>query len=102
MRSRKLPFRLKEGWDLVSDNTNSSCSHAEIETLIQKRTINLIDLEIIRVLATYHYVNHHNLTLALSMRLHPGYLKTSYLNNIRKLKRAGILISYYPTRLMQA
>lgn len=93
------PFRLEDGWDLVSDNTNSSCSHAEIETLIQKRTINLIDLEIIRVLATYHYVNHHNLALALSMRLHPGYLKTSYLNNIRKLKRAGILISYYPARL---
>ena len=37
----------------------------------------LIDLEIMRVLAAYHYVNHHNLALALSIRLHPGYRKTS-------------------------
>ena len=95
----RTPFHLEDGWDLVSDNANSSCSHAEIDTLIQKRTINLIDLEIMRVLAAYHYVNHHNLALALSMRLHPGYQKTSYLDNIRKLKRAGILLSYYPARL---
>lgn len=95
----QTPFRLEEGWDLISDNTNSSCSHAEIETLIQKRIINLIDLEIMRVLAAYHYINHHNLALALSMRLHPGYQKTSYLDNIRKLKRAGILLCYHPARL---
>ena len=95
----RTPFHLEDGWDLVSDNANSSCSHAEIETLIQKCTINLIDLEIMRVLAAYHYVNHHNLALALSMRLHPGYQKASYLDNIRKLKRAGILLSYYPARL---
>lgn len=95
----RTPFRLEDGWDLVSDNTNSSCSHAEIETLIQKRIINLIDLEIMRVLAAYHYINHHNLALALSMRLHPGYQKISYLDNIRKLKKAGILLCYHPVRL---
>lgn len=93
------PFRLEDGWDLVSDNANPSCIHAEIEALIQKRIINLIDLEIMRVLASYHYINHHNLAMALSMRLHLGYQKTSYLNNIRKLKRAGILLSYYPVSL---
>lgn len=95
----RTPFRLEDGWDLVSDNTNSSCSHAEIETLIQKRIINLIDLEIMRILAAYHYVNHHNLALALTMRLHPGYQKISYLDNIRKLKKAGILLCYHPVRL---
>ena len=92
------PFHMEDDWELVSDNTNSSCSHAEIETLIQKRIINLIDLEIMKVLATYHYINHHNLLTALNLRLHPGYHKASYLSNIRKLKKAGILLSYHLIR----
>lgn len=92
------PFHIEDDWDFVCDNANHSCSHTEIETLIQKRIINLIDLEIMKVLATYHYINHHNLAAALSLRLHPGYHKTSYLSNIRKLKNAGILLSYHPVR----
>ena len=92
------PFHMEDDWELVSGNTNASCSHAEIETLIQKRIINLIDLEIMKVLATYHYINHHNLLTALNLRLHPGYHKTSYLSNIRKLKKAGILLSYHLIR----
>lgn len=92
----RTPFHMEDGWEFVTDNTNASCSHAEIETLIQKRIINLIDIEIMKVLATYHYINHYNLLTALKMRLHTGYQKASYLSNIRKLKKAGILLSYRP------
>lgn len=94
----RTPFHLEDGWEFVTENANPSCSHAEIETLIQKRIINLIDLEIMKVLATYHYINHYNLLTALKSRLHPGYQKASYLANIRKLKKAGILLSYRPVR----
>ena len=94
----QTPFHLGDGWEFVTDNTNSSCSHAEIETLIQKRILNLIDLEIMKVLAACHYLNHRNLAEALRLRLHSGYQKTSYLDNIRKLKKAGILLSYRPIR----
>lgn len=94
----QTPFRLGDDWEFVTDNANPSCSHAEIETLIQKRILNLIDLEIMKVLAACHYLNHHNLVEALRLRLHPGYQKASYLDNIRKLKKAGILLSYRPIR----
>lgn len=92
----RTPFHLENCWELITDNTNTSCSHAEIETLIQKRIINLIDMELLKALACYHYINHHNLRMALKLRLHPAYQKSSYLDNIRKLKKAGILLSYRP------
>lgn len=92
----RTPFRLEEGWELAVENVNTACSHAEIETLIQKRILNLIDLEIMKVLATYHYLNHHNIRMELEQRLHPGYRKESYSDNIRKMKRAGILLCFVP------
>lgn len=92
----RTPFRLEEGWELAVENVNTACSHAEIETLIQKRILNLIDLEIMKVLATYHYLNHHNIRIELEQRLHPGYRKESYSDNIRKMKRAGILLCFVP------
>lgn len=94
----QTPFHLGDDWEFVTDNANPSCSHAEIETLIQKRILSLIDLELMKVLASCHYLNHHNLTAALRLRLHPGYQKASYLDNIKKLKKAGILLSYHPIR----
>lgn len=92
----QTPFRLEDGWEMVPENRNTSCSHAEIETLIQKRILSLIDLEIMKILAAYHYLNHHNIRLELEQRLHPGYRKESYSDNLRKMKRAGILLCYVP------
>nr|WP_289766746.1 hypothetical protein [uncultured Acetatifactor sp.] len=92
----RTPFRLEDGWEMVPENRNTSCSHAEIETLIQKRILNLIDLEIMKILAAYHYLNHHNIRLELEQRLHPGYRKESYSDNLRKMKRAGILLCFIP------
>lgn len=92
----RTPFRLEEGWELAPENRNTSCSHAEIETLIQKRILSLIDLEIMKILASCHYLNHHNIRLELEQRLHPGYRKESYSDNIRKMKRAGILLCFVP------
>lgn len=92
----RTPFRLEDGWEMVPENRNTSCSHAEIETLIQKRILSLIDLEIMKILAAYHYLNHHNIRLELEQRLHPGYRKESYNDNLRKMKRAGILLCYVP------
>lgn len=92
----QTPFRLEDGWDMVTDNKNAACSHSEIETLIQKRILNLIDLEIMKVLAAYHYLNHYNIRVELEQRLHPGYRKESYADNIRKMKRAGILLCFTP------
>lgn len=92
----QTPFRLEESWEMVPENRNTSCSHAEIETLIQKRILNLIDLEIMKILAAYHYLNHRNIRAELEQRLHPGYRKQSYSDNIRKMKRAGILLCFVP------
>lgn len=92
----RTPFRLEEGWEMAPENRNTSCSHAEIETLIQKRILSLIDLEIMKILASRHYLNHHNIRLELEQRLHPGYRKESYSDNIRKMKRAGILLCFAP------
>lgn len=93
---KRTPFHLETGWELVAENKNPSCSHAEIEQLIQKRVINLIDLEIMKVLATYQYLNHYHISFLLTDRLHPAYQKTSYLDNLNKLKRAGIILCYIP------
>lgn len=92
----RTPFRLEDGWEMIPENRNTSCSHAEIETLIQKRILSLIDLEIMKILAAYHYLNHHNIRLELEQRLHPGYRKESYSDNLRKMKRTGILLCYVP------
>lgn len=92
----RTPFRLEDGWEMALENRNTCCSHAEIETLMQKRILNLIDLEIMKVLAAYHYLNHHNIRTELEQRLHPGYRKESYIDNIRKMKRAGILLCFVP------
>lgn len=92
----KTPFSLESGWELVTENKNPSCSHAQIEQMIQKRTINLIDMELLKILASFHYLNHYHIARALEARLHPNYHKTSYLGNLNKLKRAGLVLCYIP------
>lgn len=92
----KTPFHMNKGWDLFLENTNTTCSHAEIDTLIQKRIINLIDLELIKTLARFPYTNIYNLSFYLnnSYTLHKNYHKKSYLDNLNKLKKAGIVARY--------
>ena len=92
----KTPFYLETGWELVTENKNPACSHAQIEQMIQKRTINLIDMELLKILASFHYLNHYHIAYLLEERLHPNYHKSSYLNNLNKLKRAGIVLCYVP------
>ena len=90
----KTPFHMEAGWELVLENSNKNCSHAEIELLLQKRIINLIDIEIMKVLARYPYTNSGNIAFLLNHTLHQGYQKPSYLNNLNKLKKAGIVLRY--------
>lgn len=90
----KTPFHMEPGWELVLENSNKNCSHAEIELLLQKQLINLIDIEIMRILARYPYTNHCNIAFLLNHTLHQGYQKPSYLGNLNKLKKAGIILRY--------
>lgn len=92
----KTPFYLETGWELVTENKNPACSRAQIEQMIQKRTINLIDIELLKILASFHYLNHYHIAYLLEERLHPNYHKVSYLGNLNKLKRAGIVLCYVP------
>lgn len=90
----KTPFHMEPGWELVLENSNKNCSHAEIELLLQKQLINLIDIEIMKILARYPYTNHCNIAFLLNHTLHQGYQRPSYLNNLNKLKKAGIILRY--------
>lgn len=90
----KTPFHMNPGWELLLENSNKNCSHSEIELLLQKRIINLIDIEIMKILAHYPYTNSNNITFLLNHTLHQGYQKPSYLSNLNKLKKAGIILRY--------
>lgn len=94
--TKRTPFHLEPNWDLILENHNKSCSHTEIDRLLQRRIINLIDMELIRILACFPFTNNSNLSFMLNKRLHPGYHKTSYLDNLNKLKNAGIVLRYFP------
>jgi len=84
----KTPFHMNPGWELLLENSNKNCSHSEIELLLQKRIINLIDIEIMKILAHYPYTNSNNIAFLLNHTLHQGYQKPSYLSNLNKLKKA--------------
>ena len=86
------PFHLEKDWKLFCENKNKNCSQKEIDILIAKEILNTIDLEIMRILAEYGYVNTYNITYALSTRLPDSYKKDSYQRNFRKMVRAGILL----------
>lgn len=90
----KTPFHMNPGWELLLENSNKNCSHSEIELLLQKRIINLIDIEIMKILSRYPYTNSNNITFLLNHTLHHGYQKPSYLSNLNKLKKAGIILRY--------
>ena len=88
------PFHLEKDWKLFCENKNKNCSQKEVDILIAKEILNTIDLEIMRILAEYGYVNTYNITYALSARLPDSYKKDSYQRNFRKMVRAGILLKY--------
>lgn len=90
----KTPFHMDANWELIPENSNKNCSHSEIELLLQKRIINLIDIEIMKILARYPFTNSNNITFLLNRTLHQGYQKSSYLNNLNKLKKSGIVLRY--------
>lgn len=92
----KTPFHMEENWHLLLENKNPTCSHTEIDNLIQKRIINLIDIELIKALARFPFTNIHNIGFYLnhSGALHQNYQKTSYLDNLNKLKKAGVVARY--------
>ena len=90
----KTPFHLPKDCDMFVENRNPSCSHAEIETLIQKRTLNPTDLEIMKILAAFPFLNHHNLHYALESRIPEENRKTAYTDNLKKLKAAGIILCF--------
>lgn len=90
----RTPFHLPKGCDLFAENRNPSCSHAEIETLIQKRTLNPTDLEIMEILAAFPFLNHHNLRYALESRTPKENRKAAYTDNLKKLKAAGIVLCF--------
>lgn len=98
----KTPFHQNAGWEFTLENHNKSCSHTEIEKLIQRRAINLIDVEIMKILAGYPFINSSNLSFLLNNRLHPGYQKVSYSNNLSKLKKTGIVLRYCLTEPPEA
>lgn len=92
----KTPFHMRDGWDFFLENKNTTCSHAEIDVLIQKRIINLIDIELIKTLARFPFTNLFNITFYMNHSgvLHPNYQKNSYLANLNKLRKAGIVARY--------
>jgi len=92
--TKPSPFHLEENWKLKIENQNKNCTHAEIDILMSKGILSEIDLEIMKLLAKFHYVNSFNITLALKHSLASAYQKEHYHANIKKLVRAGVLLKY--------
>lgn len=88
------PFHLDDDWCIICENRNKNCTQKEIDVLIAKDIINHIDLEIMRLLCYFGFINTYNIGYALSYILSPAYKKSSYQRNIQKLVRAGILLKY--------
>lgn len=88
------PFHLDENWHIQIENQNKNCTHNEIDTLAMKGILNYTDFEILKLLATYRYVNTHNIEFALRQILPECYLKTDYRRNLRKMLHAGLLLKY--------
>lgn len=88
------PYHMDQNWHIVCENKNKNCSPKELDTLITKEIINYVDLEIIRLLGRFGFVNSYNITFSMSTVLPLSYRKESYQKNIRKMVRAGILLRY--------
>lgn len=76
------------------ENHNRNCTHAQIDEMIGKKLLNAIDLEIIRLLGTYRYLNGYNITYTLDLTLPAAYQKETYQANLKKLCHAGILLKH--------
>lgn len=94
LKLQSSPFHLEEDWFIICENKNKNCSQKEIDVLIAKEIINYIDLEIMRLLCRFGFINTYNIGYALSYTLPSGYKKSSYQRNIQKMVRAGILLKY--------
>lgn len=88
------PFHMEDDWFIFCENTNKNCTQKEIDALIAKGIISHIDLEIMRLICRYGFINTYNIGYALSYTLIPAYRKSSYQRNIQKMVRAGILLKY--------
>lgn len=93
--SYQSPFHLEENWSIHSENHNKNCTFAELDSLISKGILNTIDLEIIKLLGRWSYINTHNISLALNDTLPLAYQKPDYRSNLRKLVNAGIIIRHF-------
>lgn len=92
--SSPTPFRLEDAMHIKTENAAHSCSHAQIDQLISKKIINPIDLEIMKLLTDYRYVNTYNINYAINHSLPTVYQKKSYHANLKKLTHAGILLRH--------
>ena len=88
------PFHIDDNMFIICENRNKNCTQKEIDSLISKEILNHIDLEIMRLLCRYGFVNSYNIGFALSYTLLPQYRKKSYQRNLQKMVRAGILLKY--------
>lgn len=97
----ETPFHMEPHWELSLENSNCNCSHAQIDMLIHKGIISQIDLEIMKALACYPYLNSSNLTFYMNnlSPLHEFYQKGNYNSNLKKLKKAGIIACYHFTSI---
>lgn len=92
----QTPFHMDLDWESRLENTNRNCTHAEIDTLISKGIVGAVDLEIMRLLGTYKFLNAYNIQYHLNnlSSLNKHYKKPTYTSNLKKLTKAGILARY--------
>lgn len=95
IKSSSSPFHLEQHWCIQIENHNRNCTYAEIDSLLSKGILNKIDLEIIKLLGTWKYVNTHNITVAMNHMLPFAYQKEDYSRNLKKMEKAGILLRHY-------
>ena len=90
------PFRMQEGCHIVLENQNPNCTHAQINTMLNKRLLNPIDMEIMILLSTYRFLNSYNISYFLNelSSLKEYYKKPDYVRNLKKMVKAGILERY--------
>lgn len=90
------PFHKEEDWFFRLDNKNKNCSCFEIDLLLYKKVLNLIDLEILYALYTFTYLNHYLITTYVNQisKLQEEYKKETYSKNLLKLTKAGIILRY--------
>lgn len=90
------PYHIENEWRFIKENKNSNCSHYQIDLLVHKQIINRVDIEIMKLLSSYRYLNHCMVAYFLNnvSDLPFGYKKKDYSKNLHKLMNAGIILRY--------